>query len=118
MTTISTTASLLPTGTWTVDTSHSLVGFTVRHMMVAKTRGRFTEFTADIVTADDPAQSRVDATVQMASIDTNDEARDNHLRTNDFFDVETHPTMTFRIDERRARWRRLQAPRRRSRSVA
>ncbi len=93
---MSTATSLLPTGTWTVDVSHSNVGFTVRHMMVAKTRGRFTDFTAEIVTADDPTQSRVDATVQMASVDTNDEARDNHLRTTDFFDIQTYPTMSFR----------------------
>ncbi len=65
-------------------------------MMVAKVRGRFKDFTADIVIAENPADSRVDATVQMASVDTNDETRDNHLRTNDFFDIENHPTMTFR----------------------
>jgi polyisoprenoid-binding protein YceI len=59
-------------------------------------RGRFKDFTADIVVAENPLDSRVDATVQMASVDTNDETRDNHLRTNDFFDIENHPTMTFR----------------------
>ena len=90
------TTSVIPAGTWAVDTSHSTVGFTVRHMMVSKVRGRFQDFTADIVIGEDPLQSRVDATVQMASVDTNDESRDNHLRTNDFFDIESFPTMTFR----------------------
>ena len=65
-------------------------------MMVAKVRGRFKDFTADLVIAENPLDSRVDATVQMASVDTDDETRDNHLRTNDFFDIENHPTMTFR----------------------
>ena len=87
--------TLIPAGTWTIDTSHSTVGFVARHMMVAKVRGRFKDFSAEIVIAENPADSRVDATVQMASVDTNDEARDNHLRTNDFFDIENHPTMTF-----------------------
>jgi polyisoprenoid-binding protein YceI len=86
----------VPAGTWVVDTAHSTVGFVARHMMVAKVRGRFKDFTADIVVAENPLDSRVDATVQMASVDTNDESRDNHLRTNDFFDIENHPTMTFR----------------------
>ncbi len=85
----------LPAGTWEIDPSHSTVGFTVRHMMVAKVRGQFREFTADIVTGEDPLQSKVSAVVQMASVDTRDENRDQHLRTNDFFDVENHPTMTF-----------------------
>ena len=91
----STTTTTIPAGTWALDTAHSSVGFTVRHMMVSKVRGRFTDFTADIVTAEDPRLSTVNATVQMASIDTGDEGRDGHLRTNDFFDIEEFPTMTF-----------------------
>jgi polyisoprenoid-binding protein YceI len=90
-----TSTTTIPAGTWTLDTAHSSVGFTVRHMMVSKVRGRFTDYTADIVTAEDPLQSTLDATIQMASIDTGDEGRDGHLRTNDFFDVEQFPTMTF-----------------------
>ena len=90
------TALSIPAGTWQVDPAHSAVTFTARHMMVAKVRGSFKEFTADIVIADDPLQSRVDATVQMASVDTGDSSRDEHLRTNDFFAIEQHPTMTFR----------------------
>jgi polyisoprenoid-binding protein YceI len=91
-----TTTTPIPAGTWVIDPAHSTIGFTVRHMMVSKVRGTFADFTADIVTGDDPLQSSVSATVQMASIDTGDDGRDQHLRTNDFFDVENHPTMTFR----------------------
>jgi polyisoprenoid-binding protein YceI len=90
-----TTTTTIPAGTWTLDAAHSSVGFTVRHMMVSKVRGKFTDYTADIVTAEDPLQSSVTATVQMASIDTGDEGRDGHLRTNDFFDIDEFPTMTF-----------------------
>ena len=91
-----TSTTTIPAGTWALDATHSSVGFTVRHMMVSKVRGRFTDYTADIVTAEDPLRSTVNATIQMASIDTGDEGRDGHLRTNDFFDIEEHPTMTFR----------------------
>ena len=90
-----TSTTTVPAGTWTLDAAHSTVGFTVRHMMVSKVRGRFTDYTADIVTAEDPLRSTVNATIQMASIDTGDEGRDGHLRTNDFFDIEEFPTMTF-----------------------
>jgi polyisoprenoid-binding protein YceI len=93
---MATTAPSIPAGTWQVDTAHSAVTFTARHMMVTKVRGRFKDFSADIVIGEDPLQSTVNATVQMASIDTGDSGRDDHLRTNDFFDIENHPTMTFR----------------------
>ncbi|HUF96896.1 MAG TPA: YceI family protein [Ilumatobacter sp.] len=86
----------LTQGTWTIDPTHSTVGFVARHMMVTKVRGSFTEFSADVVVADDPLASSVTAEVQMASIDTGNEDRDNHLRTNDFFDVAQYPTMTLR----------------------
>ena len=86
----------LTPGTWTVDTPHSTIGFVARHMMLSKVRGRFTDFTASIEVADPPQSSTVFAEVQMASVTTGEEGRDNHLRTNDFFDVETHPTMTLR----------------------
>jgi len=93
-----TTADLPSTdlvGAWTVDPAHSRLGFSVRHMMVSKLRGQFSEYDADVTIAEDPSQSRVDATVQIASIDTHDANRDGHLRSGEFFDVETHPTMTF-----------------------
>lgn len=84
----------IPAGTWTVDPTHTRIGFVARHMMVTKVRGSFADFSADIVIADDPFASKLAATVQMASIDTGNEDRDNHLRTNDFFDIEQFPTMS------------------------
>ena len=93
---MATTAPSIPAGTWQLDPAHSAVTFTARHMMVAKVRGRFSDFSADIVIGEDPLQSTVNATVQMASIDTGEGAHDDHLRTNEFFDIENHPTMTFR----------------------
>ena len=83
-------------GTWDIDPSHSTVGFSVRHMMVSKVRGYFREFSGEIVTAEDPTQSSVTATIELASIDTRQEQRDAHIRSADFFDVENHPQMTFR----------------------
>ena len=83
-------------GTWNIDPIHSEVGFSVRHMMVSKVRGRFTTFSGQIVTADDPAQSSVTAEIDLASIDTGQAQRDDHIRSADFFEVETYPTMTYR----------------------
>ena len=85
-----------PAGTYDVDPGHSHVGFTVKHLMVAKTRGRFGDFQASIVVGDDPADSSVEVEVRTASVDTRDEQRDGHLRSADFFDVEQFPTMTYR----------------------
>ena len=83
-------------GTWTVDPVHSEVSFTVRHMMVSKVRGRFDKFEGTIVTAADPLQSSVTADVDLASVNTGNDTRDGHIRSEDFFHVEKHPTMTFR----------------------
>jgi polyisoprenoid-binding protein YceI len=83
-------------GTWDIDASHSTVGFSVRHMMVSKVRGYFRTFSGEIVTAEDPAQSTVTATIDMDSIDTRQEQRDAHIRSADFFDVGNHSVMTFR----------------------
>ena len=83
-------------GTWDIDAAHSTVGFSVRHMMVSKVRGYFTRFSGEIVTAEDPAQSTVTATIDMDSIDTRQEQRDAHIRSADFFDVGNHTVMTFR----------------------
>ena len=83
-------------GTWDIDASHSTVGFSVRHMMVSKVRGYFREFAGELVTAENPAQSSVTATIDMDSIDTRQEQRDAHIRSADFFDVGNHTVMTFR----------------------
>jgi polyisoprenoid-binding protein YceI len=92
-----TTAALpgLTTGTWAIDASHTEVGFTVRHAMVGKTRGRFSGVQGVVVVGADAQSSSAQATIDMASIDTRDDKRDAHLRSADFFDVDTFPTMTF-----------------------
>lgn len=82
-------------GTWVVDAAHSHVGFVVRHLMVSKVRGAFTDFEASIVTAEELCDSKVTAVIRTDSIDTKNEGRDSHVRTGDFFDVDNHPTMTF-----------------------
>jgi polyisoprenoid-binding protein YceI len=82
-------------GTWTVDTVHTYVGFTIKHMMVSKVRGRFTAFTAEFSTAENPLESTVSATIDATSIDTHNSMRDDHIRSADFFDAANHPTITF-----------------------
>jgi polyisoprenoid-binding protein YceI len=83
-------------GTWNIDPIHSEVGFSVRHMMVSKVRGRFTAFSGQIVTSDDPTQSTVTAEIDLSSINTGQEQRDEHIKSADFFEVETYPTMTYK----------------------
>jgi polyisoprenoid-binding protein YceI len=83
-------------GTWTIDPVHSEVSFVVRHMMVSKVRGRFDSFEGTITTATDPLASSVTASVDLGSVNTGNETRDNHIRSEDFFHTEKHPTMTFR----------------------
>jgi polyisoprenoid-binding protein YceI len=95
-TTLSTRIPGYVAGTWTIDASHSEVGFAVRHLMVSKVRGRFTAFEGSIVTADDPLASSVTASVDLASIDTGTGQRDEHIRSADFFDTEANRTMTYR----------------------
>jgi len=83
-------------GRWAIDAVHSDVSFTVRHLMVSKVRGSFRDFEGEIVTGEDPRDSQVNATIKVASVNTNNEMRDGHVRSNDFFDVETHPTASYR----------------------
>ena len=85
----------LTPGTWSIDAAHSRIGFVARHLMITKVRGNFGEFDASLTIADDPLQSSVTATVQLASVHTGDTGRDEHLRSADFLDVEQFPTMTF-----------------------
>jgi len=89
-------------GTWTIDPVHSEVGFSVRHMMVSKVRGRFTNFSGELFTGDNPLASGVTAEIDLASIDTGNGQRDDHIRSKDFFEVETYPTMTYRSTGLRA----------------
>ena len=86
----------LKPGIWNVDASHSEVGFTARHLMVSKVRGQFKDFAAVVTLAQPFEQSSVEATVQMASVDTNSADRDTHVKSGDFFDVDNHPVMTFK----------------------
>lgn len=82
--------------TWSVDKAHSSLGFSVRHMVISKTTGKFNDFDGTLTfDGENLANGSVLVTAQMASIDTDDEKRDDHLRSADFFDVEKHPTMTF-----------------------
>jgi polyisoprenoid-binding protein YceI len=95
---MTTTAPTVPgylTGTWQIDPAHSDVSFSVRHMMVSKVKGHFRTFSGTIVTAENPLESSVTAEIDANSIDTNQEQRDNHIRSADFFEVEKYPTITF-----------------------
>lgn len=82
-------------GTWDLDPVHSTIGFIARHLMVSKVRGEFTSYEAQIVTAPNPVDSTATATIDLSSVSTGNEMRDNDLRSTNFFDVETHPKMTF-----------------------
>ncbi len=81
-------------GTWTLDQSHSTVGFTARHLM-SKVRGTFGEFSGDFTTTEDPTESTISVVISAASITTGSEQRDGHLRSADFFDPETGDNLTF-----------------------
>src|SRR5205807_5523074 len=84
-------------GTWNIDPSHSAIAFSVRHMVVSKTRGRCTKSSAQMrIDAENPVVSSVEVTIDPASIDTADGQRDAHLRSADFLDVEKFPTASFR----------------------
>jgi polyisoprenoid-binding protein YceI len=90
------TATTPPTGTYQLDPAHSRIGFVARHAMVTKVRGSFDEVTGSgHFDADDPARSRLELTIQAASIDTRNADRDAHLRSNDFFDMARYPEIRF-----------------------
>ncbi len=89
------TTPLIPTGTWTVDPGHSSVEFSVKHMGIANVRGKFTEFEGTLEMQEELAASRARGSVKVASIDTGEAQRDEHLRSPDFFDVEEFPEITF-----------------------
>ncbi len=91
-----TTATATLTGTYAIDPSHSRIGFVARHAMVSKVRGQFTAYEGNgYFDAEDPTRTTLELTIQADSIDTANADRDAHLRSNDFFDMDTHPTLTF-----------------------
>lgn len=81
---------------WNIDRTHSNLDFSVRYMMLSNVRGNYTDFEGVLVqNNDDFSGSRIEVTIDAASIDTRNEDRDNHLRSDDFFNAETHPEITF-----------------------
>lgn len=94
-TTTTTTIPGYKAGTWTVDKTHSTVGFSIRHIMISKVKGTFEDFDATFVTAQNPLDSTVTASAKVVSINTNEANRDGHLRTGEFFDAENFPTIDF-----------------------
>jgi YceI-like protein len=83
-------------GTWKADPVHSEIAFSVRHLVISKTRGRFTSYDITLVTGEDLLGSSVTATIDLASIDTGHEMRDNHLRSADYLEIDKYPTMSYR----------------------
>jgi polyisoprenoid-binding protein YceI len=91
-----TTRTTTTTSRWTLDPGHSTVGFSVRHLMIANVRGEFAKLRADVVyDASRPEATRVEATIEVASLSTREPKRDDDLRGPLFFDAEHHPQMTF-----------------------
>ena len=88
-------AELPASGRWQIDPGHTEAAFIGRHFMLTKVRGRFTGVTGTIVVADEPGESTVEVTIDMASVESGSQARDDHLRSADFFDTAQHPTATF-----------------------
>ena len=88
-------AELPAPGRWQIDPGHTEVAFIGRHFLLTKVRGRFTGVTGAIVVAEDPGESTAEITIVVASVDSGSQARDDHLRSADFFDAACHPTATF-----------------------
>ena len=97
---ISTQATtVVPTGTWVVDPVHSTVGFSVKHLGIATVRGKFDDFDGTLEIGEDDASARAYGSVKAISVNTNDAARDEHLRSADFFGVEQNPELRFASTE-------------------
>lgn len=82
-------------GSYTIDPAHSEIGFTARHAMVTKVRGSFTDFTGSATTEEGLGNASISVEIQAGSLDTRNADRDGHVKSADFFDVETYPTITF-----------------------
>jgi len=89
-------SNLPPAGVYNVDTVHSTIGFVARHLVAAKVRGRFNDFAGVITIGDNIESSSVEATVQAASVTTNNETRDAHIQSGDFLEEATYPTLTLK----------------------
>jgi len=85
----------IPAGTWTIDPSHSEVGFSVRHLMVSKVKGKFATFSGTLSIGENPLDASVNAEIDATSITTGDAQRDGHLNSADFFETESYPSWTF-----------------------
>jgi polyisoprenoid-binding protein YceI len=96
MTTNLATRSDYRVGTWKLDPAHSELSFWVRHLKITKVRGTFENFDVTVTTPEDPSKISIEASIDVSSVNTGQEQRDNHLRSSDFFLVEQHPHMTFR----------------------
>ena len=94
-TTINQGVVLPEAGIWDIDASHSTVGFSVKHLGIARTRGRFGAFSGVAEVAERPEDSHVEVVIDAASVDTRDEKRDEHLRSDDFFAAADHPRLRF-----------------------
>ena len=86
----------LVAGTWKLDKAHSELSFTVKHLGISKVRGVFHDFDVTIHAADELEDSTIEATIDLASVDTKDPNRDGHLKTGDFFKIDEFPTATFK----------------------
>jgi polyisoprenoid-binding protein YceI len=95
MTTTPTITQLLPTGTWNIDATHSSIEFSVRHLMISKVKGSFKTFSGTVTIPEDPFHASINVAIDPNSIDTGDANRDNHLRSADFFGVETYPVAQY-----------------------
>ncbi len=82
-------------GTWALDAAHSEITFSVRHLAISKVKGTFEKFDVNLVTSENPADTTLTASIDVASVNTRQKDRDNHLRTSDFFAIDEHPTIDF-----------------------
>jgi polyisoprenoid-binding protein YceI len=87
--------TVVPTGTWSIDPAHSKVGFAVKHMGIATVRGEFQEFEGTLEIGEHLTSAKAHGTVKVASVDTNESQRDDHLRSPDFFDAQQYPELRF-----------------------